>query len=316
MNRILVFLIICLTATTGFCQSTQVLAKSEYMAAEMDYSEGDYTSTLKHLNKAIEYMGTNNPKIAALMVKTLVAENKWLAAEENIAIYFDKAKDSESSYREMLLLLSTIKEEVEKIPAKLAKAKHEASLKPSVTEGVIKDSRDGQTYKTVHYKNGSNMDIKYDKTWMAENLNYEGNSFSYLNLPENRKIYGRLYGWKEAQYACPIGWHLPSMDEWTDFIKFFGGNEEAGKVLRSKTGWNGGLNGPDEFNFSVLPGGYYYWAPLNGGDFGYRGKLDYAYFWSSTNTSNRFALSVYVDKTLRTNARFMRCRMACRCIKN
>jgi uncharacterized protein (TIGR02145 family) len=124
------------------------------------------------------------------------------------------------------------------------------------------DSRDGKKYKTVTI--GSQI-------WMAENLNFaaEG-SKCYEDKPENCEKYGRLYDWATALKACPSGWHLPD-NEWTELMNFLASNKEdvryeegeetgryylnAGKYLKSKSGWRDDGNGTDEFGFSALPGG-------------------------------------------------------------
>jgi len=110
------------------------------------------------------------------------------------------------------------------------------------------DPRDGKKYRTVKIGN---------KIWMAENLNYEtGNSWCYGNNESNNRKYSRLYDWNTAMKACPAGWHLPTNDDWRDLIQAIGGENAAGKKLKSKTGWNNNGNGTDEFGFSALPGGY------------------------------------------------------------
>jgi uncharacterized protein (TIGR02145 family) len=120
------------------------------------------------------------------------------------------------------------------------------------------DPRDKKTYKTV--KIG-------EQTWMAENLDYHGGDGSFgLCYPENCKKYGRLYDWKEALEACPIGWHLPTKDEWQKLSDFVGGDDVAGKKLKSKSGWTEHKykeddeiddrgRTTDEYGFSALPGG-------------------------------------------------------------
>jgi uncharacterized protein (TIGR02145 family) len=121
------------------------------------------------------------------------------------------------------------------------------------TQGTLVDKRDGKKYKTV--KIG-------DQTWMAENLNYEADSsFCYNNEESNCAKYGRLYKWNAAMKACPAGWHLPSKAEWETVFTAAGGKEDggswtnAGKVLRSSSGWVMNRNGSDLLNFSALPAG-------------------------------------------------------------
>jgi len=177
------------------------------------------------------------------------------------------------------------------------------------------DSRDGKTYKTV--KIGKQV-------WMAQNLDYHG-SDGYLGLCyganpkkeimnlENCKSYGRLYDWKEANQACPKGWHLPNNDEWQTLVDFAGGKEIAGKKLKAKSGWKeydfseknpgspkckwteqtekqidnrGRVISPagvvehdncatDEFGFSALPGGD------GGSDGSFRNVGSYGGWWSA-----------------------------------
>ena len=139
---------------------------------------------------------------------------------------------------------------------------------PGVTYGSFTDTRGGknQSYRTV---------VIDGKTWMAENLNYDtadgSGSWCYENSPNNCATYGRLYNWNTAmagssssqvspsgvQGVCPVGWHLPSRNEWIALVTFAGSN--AGSKLRSQTGWYDGDRyyqpGIDTYGFSALPGG-------------------------------------------------------------
>jgi len=112
------------------------------------------------------------------------------------------------------------------------------------------DARDGKVYRAVTIGG---------KTWMAENLNYRPQSgifWCYDNNNSNCDKYGKLYDWNTAMKVCPSGWHLPTKLEWDYLVGLTGGNE-AGKKLKSKSGWNGNGNGTDEYGFSALPGGYH-----------------------------------------------------------
>lgn len=149
------------------------------------------------------------------------------------------------------------------------------------------DSRDGKSYRTVTIGT---------QTWMAENLNYAYNhatakSFCYDDLPENCRNYGRLYnraaaidsaailGSNERQGVCPNGWRLPSVEDWEELAAYIG-RSGAGIKLKSKTGWNNGGNGTDEYDFSVVPAGFREKRKYKGDGF-------VATFWTLTVANNK-----------------------------
>ena len=181
--------------------------------------------------------------------------------------------------------------------------------------GTLTDERDGQTYKTV--KIG-------DQVWMAENLNYsdsaktaslKGKSWCYDNDSDNCVKYGRLYTWAAAidsvkffteksldcgygktcalpdtvHGICPSGWRLPRMLDWEVLFAAVGGEEIAGKILKTQTGWNSNGNGVDAVGFSGWPAG----------DGNGRGSSDFkgagTYFWSSTESGvyGAYFISLY-----------------------
>jgi len=114
------------------------------------------------------------------------------------------------------------------------------------------DPRDGKEYRTVTIG---------EKTWMAENLNFEisKKSWCYGNSKSNCEEYGRLYQWRTAKNACPAGWGLPTRQDWDELVDAAGGRDAA-RNLKSTTGWDdlqdgSSGNGTDEFGFSALPSG-------------------------------------------------------------
>ena len=189
-----------------------------------------------------------------------------------------------------------------------------SDIKNSAKMGTLKDSRDGQTYKTVQIGN---------QVWMAENLNFKtDSSFCYNDSAEYCSKYGRLYKWAAAvgksenecgydlcslpsvniRGVCPEGWHLPSHTEWDTLFTAVGGSGRsyawygstvvgewltAGKVLKSTSGWFHGGNGTDAFSFSALPAGLRFHR-------NYDIEGDGAYFWSSTELAQFSAYYVYM----------------------
>ena len=132
------------------------------------------------------------------------------------------------------------------------------------TIGSMTDPRDGQVYKTVQIGK---------QKWMAENLNYKTSySFCYDENPENCVKYGRLYIWKSAMTACPVGWHLPTKYEWKNLIYWVGKKQMTENLNRH--------------GFSALPAGKALYSGSPG--YGYE-ELELsenmgrrAYFWSAS----------------------------------
>lgn len=188
-------------------------------------------------------------------------------------------------------------------------------------KGQLRDSRDGQTYRTVTIGN---------QTWMAQNLNYETeDSYCYDDKPANCATYGRLYVWDAALDACPSGWRLPSKEEFEVLLVAVGGIPDAeevskwngaGKMLKSVTGWNSkegkSGNGSDAFGFSALPAG----AMDDQCGHGYvsDNKGNLTSFWSSTEMgANMYTLDLYRgDYVFLVNNSFGGDGLSVRCIKD
>ncbi len=173
---------------------------------------------------------------------------------------------------------------------------------PTVTDA------DGNVYNTVQV--GS-------QCWMKENLRttrYPDNSIlaegtelsdsiAYYYLPSTEEsevaLYGVLYNWTAAvsggaQGICPIGWHVPTADEWLELHRYVASKDEyrcgsgsnnISKALAGNYGWRPSTSSCDTGDtttvhnatgFSALPTGRY---PSN--NIGIN-----AYFWTSTEVSN------------------------------
>ena len=180
--------------------------------------------------------------------------------------------------------------------------------------GEFVDTRDKKVYKTVEI---CGEDKSLCQTWMAQNLNYYYNegtakSYCYDEDLDNCAKYGRLYLWSAAMDSaevfsssgkgcgdgktcsvsgtvrgvCPAGWHLPTYAEWDTLITNVGGENVAGRMLKSEEGWNyysESTKGIDYYGFSALPAGY---RDLDG-NFNNAGNI--ADFWSSSELYSCYA---------------------------
>lgn len=150
----------------------------------------------------------------------------------------------------------------------------------------------GRTYHIVDMPDG--------KTWLVENLQltwsglvisssvqgvpaacYYNNDPSTYGLDGPRKC-GLLYNghsvrYLEANKASLIpGWHVPTIDEWRNLKSSIGGGNDAGKKLKAdNVDWAPNWNGLNEYGFSVLPAGYWYYNSF------YQ-IAESSYIWAST----------------------------------
>jgi uncharacterized protein (TIGR02145 family) len=169
---------------------------------------------------------------------------------------------------------------------------------PGIAYGIVSDI-DGNFYKTTQI--GTQL-------WMAENLktikfndgtpipNVTDNAswerlttpgFCWYNNDEAtyKGTYGALYNWYavKTDKLCPVGWHVPSNDEWNKLITYLGGEIAAGaKVIETgNTHWLRTIPGAtNDSGFTGLPGG----SRSFSNDF--RGFVNLGYFghwWTTTD---------------------------------
>ncbi|WP_319502484.1 fibrobacter succinogenes major paralogous domain-containing protein [uncultured Draconibacterium sp.] len=174
------------------------------------------------------------------------------------------------------------------------------------SSGIFIDPRDNHKYKVIKFG---------EQTWFAENLaflasvsspdlgsvsspfyyvyGYSGTNISEAKATDNYLTYGVLYNVVAAQISSPVGWHLPSDEEWTTFTNYLtnkgygynGSGDQIAKSIAANSGWfvdNGvdtaGSNqeSNNSTGFTARPGGCRTWEK----DFFQIGKT--GYWWSST----------------------------------
>jgi len=134
------------------------------------------------------------------------------------------------------------------------------------------------------FRNGDPIpQAKTNEEWVKAGDNQQPAWCYYDNDPANGAKYGKLYNWyavNDSRGLAPVGYHIPSDDEWKILTDFLGGEEVAGTKMKSTDFWAdfGGDsgNGTNESGFSGLPGGFRNYN----GSFYPIGK--HGYWWSST----------------------------------
>jgi uncharacterized protein (TIGR02145 family) len=144
----------------------------------------------------------------------------------------------------------------------------------------------------VHYRNGDPVpNITGNALWLEAAT---GAYCNYNNDTARVPVYGRLYNWyavTDPRKLCPVGWHIPSDEEWKQLEIFlvmtqiqadnagYRGTSEGGKLKETGTAhWYApNLGATNSSGFSALPGGY----RLDGYGF----MTESGIWWTATKTN-------------------------------
>ena len=141
-----------------------------------------------------------------------------------------------------------------------------------------------ENLKTTRFNDGTAIPLVKDQVAWA-NLSTPGYCWFNNDPTISNHAYGALYNWYTVSTSklAPIGWHVPTDDDWTTLSTFVGGNggklKEAG-IINWATPNTGATN---VTNFSALPSGS---RGNNDGTFISFGQ--YSFWWSSTAQDNTF----------------------------
>ena len=122
----------------------------------------------------------------------------------------------------------------------------------------------------------------------------------YDNDTSNGTKYGKLYNWyavSDPRGLAPNGYHIPTDAEWTQLSDYLGGQSEAGRKMKSTSGWKNNGNGTNSSGFSGLPFGS---RDHIGAFFGID---NYGFWWSSTEDITGIAWSRYLHYSVDRVAR-------------
>ena len=147
------------------------------------------------------------------------------------------------------------------------------------------DPRDGREYWCTTVKGTD---------WFKENLAYRGAGVPLENSEETSDVFGRFYTWDEAVKACPEGWRMSSLGDWSDAASVILGEnpDPKDRFLSIAGGFMGNIyfNGQrmweywpkvsitDDLRLSMTPMGY---ALKRETGAAFKSQFDYAAFWTS-----------------------------------
>ncbi|MFN5372578.1 MAG: FISUMP domain-containing protein [Bacteroidia bacterium] len=177
-----------------------------------------------------------------------------------------------------------------------------------------------------------------NQIWMAKNLNTltyaNGDSIKavssasdwktlktgawsiYSNKSENDNLNGKLYNWyavSDKRGLCPVGWRVPSQDDWNQLIEYVGGNKIGAKFIKAPKVWQENKATSVSVGFDIIPSGFrnYYGSFFN---LGY-----YASIWSLNESNLEDAIYVYLyygSDSINQKEISKKSGLSVRCIKN
>jgi uncharacterized protein (TIGR02145 family) len=174
-----------------------------------------------------------------------------------------------------------------------------------------------ENLKTATFNDGTVIpDVTNSATW-AE-LSGPALGWYNNNAAAAKATYGALYNWYTVSTGklCATGWHVPTIDEWTELRTYLGGEIIAGNKLREigTTHWaDPNTEATNSSGFTALPGGY---RNIDGtfSSLSFLGD-----WWSSSesNSSNAYGLFLYNDNSsLHSEADNKHGGFSVRCIKD
>jgi uncharacterized protein (TIGR02145 family) len=171
---------------------------------------------------------------------------------------------------------------------------------------------------TTKYQNGQTIPlITNTALWTAAS---SGAYCDFLNDINSSNAYGHLYNYfavSDSRNICPVGYHVPSKQEWETLLSYIGGNTSGALLKETGTTYWAIGNGTNLTGFSARSAS---WRSQDGG-FYYSLRTGGAYFWSSTNDTpkNPWVFSINSETTAKISQDFYfetAAGASIRCLKN
>jgi uncharacterized protein (TIGR02145 family) len=138
-----------------------------------------------------------------------------------------------------------------------------------------------------HFRNGDELrEVHTGKEWKAAC----DSGIPAFGFYDNDLAKGVVYNWfavNDKRGLAPLGWHVPTNDDWILLIDNLGGYDSAGVKLKNRNLFKGN----NQSGFNALPNGFC------SADGWYIGNGDYGCWWSSTmkNMNNSWFFYLYLS---------------------
>jgi uncharacterized protein (TIGR02145 family) len=142
-----------------------------------------------------------------------------------------------------------------------------------------------ENLRTTKYLNGDLIGTTTPATLDITNESTPKYQWAFEGSEYNVANYGRLYTWfavTDSRNVCPVGWHVPTNDEWTTLTTYLGSDSVAGGKLKEigTFHWlSPNVGATNSSGFTALPGGMRHIY----GSYNLIGNL--AFWWCSTEGS-------------------------------
>ncbi len=167
-----------------------------------------------------------------------------------------------------------------------------------------------QNLAVTKYRNGDPIPTGLsNNTWQTTT---SGAYAIYNNDAANNTLYGKLYNWyavNDSRGLCPMGWHIPTNEEWS--ISF---GSSSGGGMKANYGWsepNFGAN--NETGFTGLGNGYRNFDGV------FTSIGQYSGWWTSSEYTPNFAYSkrlLYNDDSLTLTWDYKSSGLSIRCLRD
>jgi uncharacterized protein (TIGR02145 family) len=167
------------------------------------------------------------------------------------------------------------------------------------------------------FRNGDKIpQIKTRKAWEKAGKNKLPGWCYYDFEASNGKLFGKLYNWyavSDARDLSPLGWRVALDNDWKELVDFLGGENTAGKHLKSKEEWPNPEDNTNSSGFNGLPGGMYGTSDFNQ-------IREAGFFWTPNwftagATQNGYYYCLNIDDGIVSGGYLQWCFFSVRCLR-
>ena len=242
-KHFLILFLIIFSFSNSFGQSKkEQIEELNYRVDSLVRILGSERSSIKQQKTSLEQQIVDlNNSITKLKAQALIDNNSLKTKDEAIV-------KAASEKAQLSAALKEKNDSLNLVLADLVKLKPPVKVVPVIpvvdNKGPIKGVAIGsQVWMSTNlnvstYRNGDVIPQVQDQvTWVKLTT---GAWCYYENNAANGTKYGKLYNWyavNDARGLAPAGWHIPTDGEWTVLSTYLGGEDVAGKKMKSTSGW-------------------------------------------------------------------------------